>query len=90
MELPSSDIKKFLIFSYIPGNRPFQPKLEKSSLHFLIWNFLALIFKSFLYFLIRKLSYISGSGTLHFSAQARKNKKNPPRENFLYFRKRKP
>ena len=29
-------------------------------------------------------------GTLHFSAQARKIKNNPPRENFLYFRKQKP
>ena len=32
-------------------------------------------------------SYVSGNGTLLFSAQARKNKKSPPRENFLYFRK---
>ena len=34
-------------------------------------------------------SYTSGNGTPHFSAQARKRKKNPPRINFLYFRKRK-
>ena len=27
---------------------------------------------------------------MHFSVQAQKIKKNPPRENFLYFRKRKP
>ena len=35
-------------------------------------------------------SYISGNGTLHFSTQARKIKNNPPSENFLQFRKRKP
>ena len=35
-------------------------------------------------------SYISGNRTLHFLAQARKMKNNPPRENFLYFKKQKP
>ena len=29
--------------------------------------------------------YISGNGTLHFSAQAQKNKKNPPQKKFLIF-----
>ena len=31
-------------------------------------------------------SYIPGNGTLHFSAQAPKNKNNPPQKYFLYFR----
>ena len=34
-------------------------------------------------------SFISGNGTLHFSAQALKIKKNPPRENFSRFKKQK-
>ena len=33
------------------------------------------------------VSYISGSGTMHVLAQARKIKKNQLEENFLYFRK---
>ena len=44
--------------------------------------------KKLLYFLKRKLIiffYISGNGTLHFSAQAQKNRKNPPRKKFLIF-----
>ena len=28
-------------------------------------------------------SYISGNGSRHFSVQARKNKKNPPRKKFV-------
>ena len=35
-------------------------------------------------------SYISRNGTLCFSPEAQKNKRNPPKENFLYFRKQKP
>ena len=37
----------------------------------------------------KSFSCISRSGTLNFSAQALKAK-NPPEENFFYFRKRKP
>ena len=47
--------------------------------------------KSFSYIFSREsFCYISRNGTLHFSAQARKIKNNPPGEKFLYFRKRKP
>ena len=53
----------------------------KKSLYFGKWNLLALLLKSFLYFF--------WNATQHVSAQALKIKK-PPRENFLYFRKRKP
>ena len=53
--------------------------------------------KKFLIFLERKLFYISGNVNpkkllifQEVTFQARKNKKNPPRENFLYYRKWKP
>ena len=44
--------------------------------------------KAFLIFSKKKDFLIFGNGTMHFSAQDRKMK-NPSRENFLYFRKRK-
>ena len=55
---------------------------KKSSNIFRKWNFLALILRNFLYFLKRKLSYISGNGTfLYFRKRKFQTK-------LLYFRKR--
>ena len=65
------------------------------------WNFLPPVLRSkrrkFLTFQETELSYISGKGNpkklptfKEVTFQARKIKKNPFRENFLYFRKRKP
>ena len=52
----------------------------KNSLYFKKWNFLALILRN-LYFLKRKLFYISGNETfLYF-------RKRKPRKNSLYLRK---
>ena len=53
--------------------------------------FLYFLEKSFSYILsIKSFSYIfSNEGLLFFTPNS-KNKRNPPRENFLYFRKRKP
>ena len=45
--------------------------------------------KKFLYFLKRKLLYFRKWNPALFSPSS-KNNKNPPRENFLCFRKRKP
>ena len=46
--------------------------------------------ESFYYILSKvRFSYISENRTLHFSAQVLRIKKNPSREEFLYFRKRK-
>ena len=57
-------------------------------------NFLALILRNFLYFLKRKLFLYFGKQFLIFqetetlsNSLSSKNKKNPPRENFLYFEK---
>ena len=55
---------------------------EKNSLYFGKWNFLDLIFKNFLNFLIfREMELFSPSS---------KNEKIYPYKNFLYFRKRSP
>ena len=64
---------------------------EKNSLYFRKCNFLALILKFFLYFLIfqetetlKKLLIFPETELFNPSS---KNEKNPPRENFLSFRK---
>ena len=104
-----SQKKTFLIFLEMESCT-FQLKLEKikkstppqkNYLHFLKWNFLALILKSSLYFLIfqeietlKKASYISGNGTFHSTPkkflilqETETLKKWKPRKNSLYFRK---
>ena len=86
-----SQRKAFLIFSQkksfftFPKTEPCQkikkdhPK--KNSLYFRKWNVLALISKEILYFWKWNHALFRPSS---------KNKNNPPRENFLSFRKRKP
>ena len=101
MELSNSNIKKFLKFSYISGNENPKKllifwKMEifipssikekkfippKNSLCIRKSNFLTLILKKFLYFWKWNPALFSPSS---------KSKNNPPRENFLYFSKRKP
>ena len=72
---------------------------EKNSLYFRKWIFLALILKKFLYSLKRKLFlyFLKRKLFLYFQKRnpalfrtSSKNKRNPPRENSLYFRKWKP
>ena len=70
----------------------------KNSSYFGKWNFLTLILKNLLYFVKRKLflhflnrkffSYFLKWKPALFTPSS-KNKRNPPRENFLYFRKQK-
>ena len=76
-----------------------QPKLEKikkihpkmNSLYLKKWNFLTLTLRNFLYFLKRKhLSYYGKWNPALFKPELEKILKNPPRESFLYFKKRKP
>ena len=72
MKLSSSDIKKILIFSYISWKR------NPEKIPYISGNRNP-----------KKASYISRNEILHFFAQGpKKINKNPPRENFLYFRKR--
>ena len=89
---------KFLIFRKMEP-RTFKPKPkknkkinhEKNSLYFRKWNFLALIFKKFLYFFKRKLFLYFRKWNPALFTPSSKNKRNPPREGlFSYFRKRKP
>ena len=70
----------------------------KNSSYFGKWNFITLILKNLLYFVKRKLflhflnrkffSYFLKWKPALFTPSS-KNKRNPPRENFLYFRKQK-
>ena len=56
--------------------------LEKNSLYFRKWNFLALILKNSYIFSKESFSYISGNEAKYFSAQAREIKKIHPEKNF--------
>ena len=57
--------------------------------NFRIWNFVALILKKFLYFLKRKLFLYFRKWNPALFTTSLKNKRNPPREESLYFRKQK-
>ena len=74
----------------------FKPKLEKikqttpknNSIIKIIFQEIELSdskIKRFLIFSKESFSYISGNGTLHFSAPSRKNKENLSRKRFLIF-----
>ena len=78
----SSGFKGYLVHFLSPSSKK-QKNIhpEKNSFYFRRWNFLTLRLKKFLY--IRKWN-----PTLF--GQSSKNKKNPSRENFLYFKQRKP
>ena len=94
----SSIIKSYLAqfpsqsLPLLPKKKQTKNPPEKNSLYFQKWIFLALILKKFLYSLKRKLFlyFLIFLKTVPCTFQPKfANKKNPPHENFLYFRKRK-
>ena len=60
---------------------------EKNSLYFQKWNFLAQIFKNFLLFPKRKVFLYFWKRNPAIFSPSPKNKRTPPQENLLYFRK---
>ena len=90
----SSILWSYLVHFLGPSSKNKKIQLEKNSLYFGKWNFLALILKNFLIFLIfwemetpKKISYISGNENpkkrlifrkWNFSAQSWKTKKPIP------------
>ena len=73
---------------FSPGSKnKKQSTPKKNSSYMRKWNFIALKLKHSYIFSKESFSYISGKGTLHFSAQARKIKKFTPRK-FLILQER--
>ena len=60
--------------------------LEKNSLYFGKWNFLALVLTNSYIFPKESFCYISGNGALHFPSQTQKTKTTHPK-NSLHLRK---
>ena len=54
--------------------------LEKNSLYFGKWNFLALVLTNSYIFLKESFCYISGNGALHFPSQTQKTKTTHPKK----------
>ena len=77
---------KIQLPSALPNPIPSPPPRKK--LYCRKWNFLALTLKNFLYVVKKAFHFRKWNPALY--TPGLKNKRNPPWENFFYFRKRKP